>query len=341
MFQIACSIAPDGSYNGIPVALYDNFILKGSYFHTVAPKVVTINQLTANDQNLLIKLNNVEFQTSDAGKPYADGFNKLSVSRTIKDCSGGTAATYNSGYANFANHLTPTGNGTLVCIYSLYNTTGQLLLRDESDIHLDSVRCGGSVVVTGNGIMGIRGLYQGSDVVIPSGKTVTGVVISDNTAANFDTKNLVIQDSTGGIVIRFTAAHSFLVGDKVTVDLSGLTLTSYNGLAEVTNTPSANATKIGTGTITPRVATCAEVQTNSTAWQSTLLSVQNAAITPLASTYSGNKTLTDGSGTLTLYTRTGATFATATIPSSNKSYTGVLGCFTTPQLSVRTLSDVQ
>jgi hypothetical protein len=58
VFQIACSIAPDGSYNGIPVALYDNFILKGTYFHTVAPKVVTINQLTANDQNLLIQLNN-------------------------------------------------------------------------------------------------------------------------------------------------------------------------------------------------------------------------------------------------------------------------------------------
>ena len=242
IYQIAGSIAPDGSANGIPTALYDKFVLKGSYFHTVVPKVVTVSQLNPSYQSTLIQLNNVEFQSGDAGKPFADSYNKLSVARVIKNCSGGTLETYNSGYSNFASHLTPTGNGTLVCIYSLYGNTAQLLLRDESDLHMDSTRCGGTIV-TGNGIMGIRGLYQGSDVVIPSGKSATGIVISDNTGGNFDTKNLVVQDSTGGIVIRFTAAHSFLVGDKVTVDLSGLTLTSYNGLAEVTNTPNANATK--------------------------------------------------------------------------------------------------
>lgn len=341
VFQIASSIAPDGSFNGIPTALYDRFILKGSYFHYVAPRAVTISQLNPSYQNLLIELDNVEFQSSDAGKPYADGFNKQSLSRVVKNCTGGTLETYNSGYSNFANQLTPTGNGKMVVIYSLYNTTGQLLIRDPSDLHLDSTRCGGNVVVTGNGIMGIRGLYQGSDVVIPSGKSATGIVISDNTGSNFDTKNLVIQDSTGGIVIRFTAAHSFLVGDKVTVDLSGLTLTSYNGLAEVTNTPNANATKTGTGTITSRVATCADIQTNATLWQSTLITVQNATIGGSGTTYTGTKTLTDVTGTLSHYTKSTATFAATTLPSGSKSYTGVLGCFTTPQLSIRTLSDVQ
>ena len=341
VYQIAASIAPDGSFNGIPTSLYDRYILKGSYFHTVTPKAVTISQLNPSYQNLLIELNNVEFQSGDAGQPYADYYNKLSVGRVVKGCTGGTLEMYNSGFANFANEFTPTGNGKLVAIYSLYNTTGQLLLRDPGDLHLDSVRCGGGPVGGGTGIMAIRNLYGGSDVTIPSGKSATGIVISDGANGNNDPKNLVIQDSTGGIVIRFSSNHTFVVGDNVTVDLSGLTLTSYNGLYEVTYVPNANATKTGTGTITPRIATCADVQANADAWESTLITVQNANIGGSGTTYSGTKTLTDITGPLNHYTRTGASFSATTLPSGNKSFTGVLGDFNGPQLSIRSLSDVQ
>ncbi len=341
IFQIAASIAPDGSFNGIPSSLYDRYILKGSYFHTVTPRAVTISQLNPGYQNLLIELNDVEFQSGDAGQPYADGFNKTSLSRVVKNCTGGTLETYNSGYANFANQLTPTGKGKMVAIYSVYNTTGQLLLRDPSDLHMDSVRCGGGPVGGGNGIMGIRNLYGGSDVTVPSGKSVTGIVISDGAGGNFDPKNMAIQDSTGGIVIRFSSNHSFVLGDEVTVDLSGLNLTSYNGLYEVEFVPNSNATKIGTGTITPRIATCADVQANADAWESTLITIQTATIGGSGTTYNGTKTLTDVTGTLNHYTRSGATFSGTTLPSGSKTFTGVLGDFNGPQLSIRSLSDVQ
>lgn len=341
IFQIAASISPDGSFNGIPTALYDRYILKGSYFHPVTPKLVTISQLNPTYQNLLIQLDNVEFQQSDAGQPYADGYNKISLSRVVKNCTGGTLETYNSGYSNFANQLTPTGKGSMVCIYSVYNTTGQLLLRDPSDLHLDSTRCGGGGTGGGNGIMGIRNLWGGSDVVIPSGKTIKGIVICDAAAGNMDPKNLVVQDSTGGIVVRFTANHTFQLGDEVTIDLSGLTLTSYNGLIEVTFTPPSVATKTGTGTITPRIATCADIQANYDAWESTLVTVQNASIGGTGTTYAGTKTLTDATGTLSHYTRTQATFSSVTLPLGNKNWTGIIGDFSGAQLSIRTLSDVQ
>jgi len=238
VYQIAAAILPDGSTNGIPTALYDKFILKGSYFHYVEPKVLTISQLNPNYQNMLIELQGVEFETADAGKPFADGYAKSSLSRTIKNCTGTTIETYNSGYALWANNLTPTGRGSLVAIYSQYNTTGQLLIRDPStDLRMDSTRCGGGPIGGGNGIMRIRNLYGGSDATIPSSETIKGIVISDNTGANFDPKNLAIQDTTGGIVVRFTANHSFAVGDEVTVNISGLTLTSYNGLLEIVNVP--------------------------------------------------------------------------------------------------------
>lgn len=341
VYQIAGNIAPDGSFDGIPTALYDKFVLKGTYFHTVLPKVKTIAQLTADDQSTLIELDHVEFQTADAGQPFADGFNKQSVGRMVKGCSGGSVEMYNSGYALFANHLTPTGNGKLLAIYSLYNTTGQLLLRDESDLHLDSVRCGGNPVGGTNGIMGIRNLWSGSDLTIPSGKTVTGIVISDGVNLNTDPKNMVIQDSTGGMVIRFSGTHSFLLGDKVTVDLSGQTLTVYNGLYEATFVPTANATLVGTGTITPRVATCADINANSLAWQSTLITVQSANVTGSTTTYSGDHTLTDVTGTLKLHTRTQALFASSALPSGTKSFTGVLGEYSGAELDIRSLADVQ
>lgn len=342
IFQIAGDILPDGSTTGIPTALYDRYILKGTYFHPVTPKVVTISQLNPTLQNTLIELQNVEFTSADAGKSYANGFTKTSLSRTVKNCSGGTVVTYNSGYANFANQLTPTGNGSMVCIYSVYNTTGQLLIRDPSDLHMDSTRCGGGVVIGGgHGIMAVRNQYGGSDVVLPSGTTIVGTVISDATGGNNDPKNLVVQDSTGGIVVRFTGTHSFAVGDSVTINVAGLTLTSFNGLYEITNTPLGNAVKVGVGNITPRVATCAQVQANADVWESTLITVLSATNSGSGGTWSGTKTLTDVTGTLAHYTRTAASFSGASVPTGSKNYTGVLGDFNGAQLSIRTLSDVQ
>ena len=343
LYQIASSILPDGSTDGIPLALYDKFILKGSYFHPVTPKVVTISQLNASYQNQLIELRGVEFANGDAGQPFANGFTKTSLSRTVKNCTGGTLETYNSGYSLFANQLTPAGKGTMVAIYSVYNTTGQLLIRDPSDLHMDSTRCGGGGGGTGGtGIMAVRNLYNGSDVTLPQGQKIRGVVISDRANANTDPKNLIVQDSTGGIILRFSSNHSFDLNDSVLVDVSGLNYTSYFGLYEIENVPAGNVTKLGSGTINPRIATTADVQANSELWQSTLVTIQNAAISGSDGIYKGTKTLTDLSGTLAHYTRNTAGFANDAIPTTTKSFTGTIGVFSgAPQLSIRRLSDVQ
>ena len=325
----------------IPLASTDRSILKGIYGLTVTPTPVSINQLGPAYQNMLVELNDVEFATADANKTYADGVNKVSQNRTLKDCSGGTLIVRTSGYASFANAKTPAGKGKFIGIYTEYNTDGQMLVRDPADLSMTGTRCGGTVVSNGDGILGITSLHQGSDVTLPSGSIVKGIVISDRAQGNTDPKNLVIQDSTGGIVVRFSTNHTFNLNDEVQVDLSGLTLTSYNGLLEVTNTPSSVATVTGTGTITPRVVTIQQVLANSNAWESTLLTIQNATVSGTGTTYSGSKTLNDGTGSMTLYTRSQATFSTNTLPTGSASYTGYLGDFNGVQLQLRTLSDVQ
>ncbi|MCS6935083.1 MAG: DUF5689 domain-containing protein [Chitinophagales bacterium] len=340
LYQLGGYINEANSVQPIPSSLVDRYILKGVWGLPVVPKAVTISQLNNSYQNTLIELNGVEFALTDVNKPYADGYNKNSVNRTLKDCSGGSIIVRTSGYAKFANSLTPTGNGKLIAVYSVFNNTGQLIIRDLNDVRLDSTRCGGTIN-PGNGILGIRQLYSGSDVVMPAGKKISGVVISDNENANFDPKNMAIQDSTGGIVVRFTANHNFSLGDLVEVDVSGLTLTTYNGLLEFINTPASACVKIGTGTVQPRIATVAEVLANADTWESTLITIQNASISGSGTTWSGTKQITDLTGSINHYTRSQATFSSTALPSGNKSFTGILGDFNGPQLQIRSLSDVQ
>jgi DNA/RNA endonuclease YhcR with UshA esterase domain len=343
LIQLGGYIDQTQSLAGIPPTLFDKYVLKGTWGHTVLPKVVSISQLNDSYQNELIELNDVEFTTADAGKTYADAVNKVSLSRNLKNCSGGSLVVRTSGYASFANKPTPTGNGKLLAIYTVFNSTGQLVIRDLNDVHMDSVRCGGNVV-SGPGIASLRALYQGSDVTIPAGTSVTGIVIADPTSGNLNTKSLYIQDSLAGINLFFSAAHSFHVGDKVTADLSGLTLTLFgsSGL-EVTGVPLSNVTVVGSGSITPRVVTTAQVAANINAWEATLLKIDNATLTGgSGGTFSGNVTITDATGTLILYTKSAATFSGTTYPVGNVSVTGYLVNFNgTPELQLRSAADVQ
>lgn len=338
LYQIGINI--NNAVEPIPSSVVDNYILKGVWGLPVVPHVVSINQLNDSYQNKLIELNGVEFTAADAGKNYADGYNKASINRNLKDCNGGNIIVRTSGYANFANNKTPLGNGKLLAVYSTYNGDGQLLIRGLDDVQLDSVRCGGGTIST-NGIAGIRGLYSGTDVSVPSGKIIYGVVISDATNLNTDPKNMVVQDSTGGIVVRFTSNHSFALGDSVRIDAGGQTLSDFNGLVQLNNCALSICTKVGTGTIAPRVATVQQILQNGTAWESTLVQVQNATISGSGSTWSGSTTITDATGSITHFTRSAATFSGNSLPSGNKSFTAMVGNFNGVQLVIRNLNDVQ
>lgn len=341
VIQIGGYLNSDGEVDNIPSAVFDQHIFKGVYGLPVVPHAVSISQLNESYQNKLIELNGVEFQTSDAGKNYADGYNKVSVNRTLKDCNGGTVLVRTSGYASFANSPTATGNGKLLAIYSSYNGDAQLLIRSLDDVMLDTTRCGGGIIVGGDGILGLRASYGGSDVTIPSPKVIKGIVISNASVGNTDPKNMVLQDSTGGIVVRFTSNHSFVPGDEVEVNAGGLTLSDYNGLVQIINVPGSAATKTGTGTITPRIATTAQIQANASAWESTLVTIQNATISGSA-TWSGTTQINDGTGILNHFTRSAATFSATALPSGNKTFTGIVSNFNGVQLNIRDpASDVQ
>lgn len=122
------------SLGGIPFSLFNNYLIKGSSGNVINPKVVTVAQLNDSYQNMLIKLNNVSFAATDAGKPYADVINKISLNRSVRESGGGSIVIRTSGYANFAAELTPTGTGSVTAIYTVFNSTKQLIIRDTADV---------------------------------------------------------------------------------------------------------------------------------------------------------------------------------------------------------------
>ena len=129
---------------GLPVPLFEKHIsiLRDNF--KVVPLDVNYKTLSDTLQGRLIRLSSVEFSATDTGQTYSDYKNKIGASRSLKFCTGGTIYLRTSGYADFAGVATPSGNGSVIGIYSVYNSEKQLLIRDTSDILLKSKRCTGA-----------------------------------------------------------------------------------------------------------------------------------------------------------------------------------------------------
>ncbi|GAA4460013.1 DUF5689 domain-containing protein [Nemorincola caseinilytica] len=127
--------------NGIPSSLLADFVVKASYPHTVEPKVLTMADIFSNPSlyiNTLIKIEDVQFETSSANVVYSDAVR--STNRYISDCPfNGRLGMYNSSFSKFRGALTPRGLGSITCILSTYNSP-QLILRDTTDVNMTKER---------------------------------------------------------------------------------------------------------------------------------------------------------------------------------------------------------
>lgn len=119
-------------------------ILRGINAGAPAPLMSQINALSNNDLNKLITLENVEFSRGSDRVPYADSAGPSSVNHTLVDCDGYEIIVRSSGFATFADELTPEGNGSITGVYGVFGDDRQLLIRDLSDVDFPNDRCDGS-----------------------------------------------------------------------------------------------------------------------------------------------------------------------------------------------------
>lgn len=339
-----------GAVSGIPITILDNYIVKANHPNTITPKVVSLSEVAAGNVTLLntiITIKDVEFDSTQVYKKYADPAPSSGTSRTVKSCDGSSIIIRTSGYAKFQPVLTPAGRGTLTGIYTMYKGTPQLVIRDTSDVKFTGVRCNGVEItppappVTVS-LKSIRDMYTGTPVTVTNAK-IKAVVISDKAGNNTSSgKLMTIQDGTTGIIVFFSSNHNFAMGDSLLIDISGASLSEYGQALQITNIPSSNAEKVGSGFVTPKQITLAALAADFEAHESTLVKIVNATVAG-GGTYQGNKTLTDGSGgSISLYTTSSATFRNDNVPTTPKAFTGIVGQFnSTLQLQIRNLNDVQ
>jgi hypothetical protein len=139
----------NGGVTLLATNLQDKHIIKGAVNQALVPKLVDFGQLTTSMQdpyvNTLIKFSNVEFAASELGKNYADA--SASGNRFVQGCTSPTTnriTLRTSDFSSFATLPVPEGNGDIIGIYSLFNSTKQLSIRDTTDVRFYGQRCAGS-----------------------------------------------------------------------------------------------------------------------------------------------------------------------------------------------------
>jgi hypothetical protein len=153
---------------------FDKYIVAGSLGNPVPIKTITDLSLLKTDlqdtfQNTLIRLDNFEFSVGDTTKTYGDPTKAASaLNYTIKNCAGQSIILRNSSYATFSSASIPNGNGSIVALYTFFNGTKQLTLRDTSDIQFNGTRC---AVFEED----FEGVTSGADINIAGWKNVAEV----------------------------------------------------------------------------------------------------------------------------------------------------------------------
>lgn len=338
----------------ITQSLINDYLVAGSINNVVMPVELELKELAGPNkayQNMLVKLKGVEVAQADLSKTFADPTqNASAVNINMKDCNGGTIILRTSSFANFAGTKVPQGKGDISGVYTFFNTTPQFVIRDTTDVAaMTGNRCdgaSGSNPVTS--ISQLRALYHGEDLTVANASTITGVVVSNRLNESAGNYRLVQSDNGAGIIFRVSdnTAPVYEQGTILTMNISGSTLTSFQGEIQVTGVNAANITTATGGAVTPRIATIAQINANRSSWPSTLVTISNVTIAEGSSNSTGkNYTITDATGNLTTFVRTAAG---VTLPvGTATSITGYVGLYkpntstdTTVQLGIRTLTDV-
>jgi hypothetical protein len=344
--------SPSDPVGRIPWGLVGQFLVKGQWGQYIAPKVY---HFTDNiPTNTLVQFNNVEFLT-----PNVVWATSGSQNLDIQDCGVNptTLVIYSSTYSTFALQKVPSGNGSIVGVYTIYSGDGELQVRDPRDANMTNLRCNGGsgnlALIPLDSIRMLDTLPPNGVYTMPVDKKIRVTVTSDYTTGMIVSKNLYAQDATAGILVHFSGSASsnpsFAQGTILEIDISGEQLSTYAGVLEINGIPLQKAAPVGTSPVIPRNVTIADINVNFNTWEGQLVKIDNVMISgpvptyAIPSTQSGQIILTDAvSNTIQLYSSTYTTFANELYPTGNVSVTGILTEFNgTKEILIRNINDVQ
>lgn len=142
--HISFMVDDKGVSAAIPFHLWEQFIFKSDSFKLQKPIVVSLQDaMKAKPElyNRLVTIEDVQLQDTST-KVYALHPDlTAATSFNLTDCAQNIIAVRTSGYASFRNSNPPVGRGNFTAIYTVFNNTPQLVLRDTTDVQLAGTRC--------------------------------------------------------------------------------------------------------------------------------------------------------------------------------------------------------
>lgn len=343
-------IIEDDRLQRIPDILVNDFMIAGGAGEVIEPSIVTISEILQNSNlyfNKLVSIEQAEFTIEFVGQPYADADNPdgpQSINAMIEDCDDDGIILRNSGFSDFAREIMPAGSGKVTGIVSIFNDDLQIFIRDLNDIDFMELRCDGSggQVTNELAIESIKSRFYDSGADEAQSGFITGTVISDKNTGQVNSQNIIVQNGSHGILVRFTSDHNFSLGDIVEINVSGQEVSEFRGLLQINNVPAFNAEKTGNGNLpTALEITVDEILLNNNKYESTRVLIKDATLSG-GSTYGvGNITVDDGTETIDIFTFSSTSYANDPVPTGTVNVTAVVSQFDdSPQLLINSSSDV-
>jgi len=330
----------------VEAALIEDILLRGELVGLPDVQERSITALGPTDLSTLVRVCDIQFTPSDTAGTLADPVAQTTLNRTVEDCDQNTLIVRTSGFADLAMTSVPDCGGCLTGIYSVFSDDKQVFLRDEADLDFDGPRCDGTacgeVGTIGDTITTQQLRSLGGGAGIPADRGMRVVVISDRTTGTTNAQNLVVQGADGyGIILRFTEPHNFNLGDEIFVNISGRTLSTFNGGLQISDLPLSVAVLLSSSQQpAAQLVTVSEILSDLERYESTLVQLSDVEFSAGGADWAAGVVATDGSGNIDVFTFSSASFAGETPPDSANTLVAVVSDYNGPQLILRSLNDL-
>lgn len=166
---------------------------------------------------------------------------------------------------------------------------------------------------------------------IASGTTIEGVVISNRALNNLTSKKgLYVQDESGALQFYLAANHEFDFGDKLLIDLSGVSVGEYNGAVQISGLAVEKISRVSTGnTVTPKTVSAADFLANKYEGQYIAVEGVQVVSTDLSKTFvvgdahTSVSMETSAGGSFVIFSSKYSTFGTSTVPQGSGIIKGI------------------
>lgn len=301
-------------YNGLlQISPIESFEVLGTDFPTPSPQEISVSEVNEDNESRLVELNGVTF--ADAGGTF-----ESNGTYEFSDDSGTSVI-----YVRFSNPLAgteiPSGEVNMVGIVSQFNDH-QLLPRDFEDVSWDVTIDPPTDPID---IADARNMALGEIV------TIQGIVTSGSTLGN----GRFIQDETAGIS-SFGSVSDLLPGDEVIMTGE---ISEYNGLLQISPVNEFQVISSGNPLPEPQLITVSGIDESN---EGSLVTIEDISFAETGNFEENtNYTISDASGSSTIYIRFSNPLVGTAIPEGEVNITGIVGQFNEHQLLPRDAEDLE